>query len=96
MEKPDNSLKFTEESSRIIHGLEDIELDELGQISRTIQCHSCLQHIPEGLTFCSCAFVFDWTKKQKKRIKARFQALIVFCHFARVNRSTGKKHGETQ
>ena len=35
-------------------------------------------------------------KKQIPRINARFHALIVPCYLARVNRSRGKKHGETQ
>ena len=46
------SIKFTEESSRTIHELGDTELHDLGQKSRTVQCHSCLKHIPEGLIFC--------------------------------------------
>ena len=42
------SIKFSEESSRTIHELGNIELHELGQISRTVQCHACLKHVPEG------------------------------------------------
>ena len=34
------------------HELCNIELYELGEMSRTVQCHSCLK-IREGLTFCS-------------------------------------------
>ena len=56
--KPEKSLKFSEESSRTIHELDNIELYELGQTSRTVQCHSCLKHIPEGLKFCSCGVCF--------------------------------------
>ena len=47
-------MKFSEESSRTIHEIGNIELCELGQISRTVQCHSCVKHIQERLTFCSC------------------------------------------
>ena len=43
-EKPEKSINFSEESSRTIHELGNIELHELGQISRTVQCQSCLQH----------------------------------------------------
>ena len=35
--KPERSIKFSEESSRTIRELGDIELHELGQISRTVQ-----------------------------------------------------------
>ena len=52
--KPENFMKFSEESSHGIHEMGNIELYQLGQISRTVHCHSCLKHIPEGLTFCSC------------------------------------------
>ena len=47
-------LTFNKESSRIIHEMGNIELYELGQISRTVQYQSCLKHILEGLTFCAC------------------------------------------
>ena len=48
LEKAEKSMKFSEESSRTTHELGNIELHELGQMSRTVQCHSCLKHIPEG------------------------------------------------
>ena len=48
--KTENSMIFSEKSSRTIHQLGNIELHELGQMSRTVQCHFCLMHIPEGLT----------------------------------------------
>ena len=39
---------FSEESSRVIYEMGNMELFELGQISVTIRCHSCLKHVPEG------------------------------------------------
>ena len=66
------------------HELCNIELYELGEISRTVQCHSCLKHIPEGLTFCSCGVCLRLDEETIPRINARFQALIVPCYFARV------------
>ena len=35
--KPENSMQFSEESSRATHELGNIELHELGQISRTVR-----------------------------------------------------------
>ena len=87
-------MKFSEESRRTIHELGNIELYELGQISRTVQCHSWLKHIPEGLTFCSCGICLRPDEETIQRIKARFQAMIVLFHLARLNYSRGKKHGE--
>ena len=40
---------FSEESSRATHEMGNLELIGLGQASATIQCPSCLKHVPEGL-----------------------------------------------
>ena len=45
---------FTEESSRVVYEMGNVELFELGQISMTVQCHSCLNQEPEGFKFCGC------------------------------------------
>ena len=92
---PENSMTFSEESLRTIHEMGNIELYELGQISRTVQCQSCSKHIPKRLIFCACGVCLQPDEETIKRIKARFQALICPYHLARVNRSRGKKHGET-
>ena len=94
--RPEKSVKFSEESSRTIHELGRIELHELGQISRTLQCHPCLKHMPAGLTFCSCGICLRPHEEQIKRIGARFQAMIVPHYLTRVSYSRGKKHGEAQ
>ena len=94
--KPENSLKFSEESSRVIHEVGNIEWYELGQMTRFVQCHSCWKHLPEGLAFCSCGVCLRLDEATIRRIKARFQALTVPYYLARINRSRGKKHGETQ
>ena len=96
LEKPDKSIKFGEQSSRTIHELGNIELHELGQISRTVQCHSCLKHIPAGLIFCSCGICLQPDEEQIQSIKARVQAMIVPGCLARVNYSRVERHGETQ
>ena len=54
LKKPEKSIQFSEESSRTIHELGNVGLHGLGQISRTVQCRSCLTHIPERLIFCAC------------------------------------------
>ena len=64
----EKSIKFSEESSRLTHEMGNTELYELGQAS--VQCHSCLKHMQEGLTFLFLvAFVFDLMKKQFKSSK---------------------------
>ena len=88
--------EFNEESSRIVHEMGNIELYELGQMTRTVQCHSCWKHLPEGLAFCSCGVCLRPDEATIKRIKVRFQALTVPYYLSRINRSRGEKHGETQ
>ena len=63
----EKSIKFSEESSRTISELGNIELHELGQISKTVQGQSCLKHIPEGLIFCSCGLCLQpWWRTNTK------------------------------
>ena len=37
----------------------------MGQISRTVQCHSCLKHLRAGLIFCSCGTCLRADEEQK-------------------------------
>ena len=64
-ESQKNSMILSEESSRIIHEMGNIKLYESGQISRTVQCHSCWKHLPEGLTLGRV----DTTRIQRLLIK---------------------------
>ena len=48
------SYRFDEEESQKIYDQGNIELHELGQVSRTVQCNSCLKYLPERLIFCEC------------------------------------------
>ena len=50
--KDRGNMIFSEESSRAIYELGNLELIELRQDSATIQCLSCLKHVPEGLNMC--------------------------------------------
>ena len=63
----EKSIKFSEESSRTIHELGNIELHELGQISKAVQCQSCLKHELEGLVFCSCGMCLEPSTKTKNQ-----------------------------
>ena len=89
-------MKFSEKSSRTIHELGNIELHDLGQISRTVPCQSCWKHVPEGLIFCSCGICVRLDEEQIRRIKARFEAMIVLYYRACVNYSRGKRLGEAE
>ena len=45
---------FSEESSRVIYEIGNMDMFELKQISVTTQCHCCLKYVPEGLNFSGC------------------------------------------
>ena len=62
----------------------------------TVQCHSCLKHVPEEKKFCGCGVCLRPDEETTNKITARFQALIVPYYLAQVKRSRGKKHGEAQ
>ena len=64
-ESQKNSMMFSEESSRTVHEMGNIKLYQLGQMTRTIQCHSCWKHLPGGLTLCRV----DTTRIQRLLIK---------------------------
>ena len=69
--KAEKSIKFSEESSGAIHELGNIELHELGQISRTTQCQSCLKHVLEGLIFCSCGICLQLDEYKESKPDSR-------------------------
>ena len=89
--KTGKSVKFSEESSRTVHELGNIESHELEQISRTIQCQSCLKHVLEGLNFCSCGICVRPDEEQIQRITTRFEVMMVPYHHARANYSRGTR-----
>ena len=96
LRKPENSLIFSEDSSRIIQEMGNIELYELGQVSRTILCHSCFKHMPEGLAFCSYGMCLRLDEATIRRNHARFQTFDSTLLYARMNQSRGKKCSDTQ
>ena len=88
------SNRFSEESSRTIQELGNIELYELGEISKTVQCQACLNCAPESLIYCSCGVCLMTSPEQKKRIKIQFEVMSVPYYLVRVDYSRGSKHGE--
>ena len=66
--KPGNSMKVSEESSRIIHEMGNIELYELGQVTRTVPCHSCCGDICRTLFLWRVSSTW-WSNNKKVRSK---------------------------
>ena len=93
--KKDGDMILSEESSHVIHKMGNLELIELRQTSASIQCHSCLKHVPEGLNMCLGGVWLRPNQRTMNRIKARFEALIAPFYRATLQ-SRGRKHGHNQ
>ena len=82
----------SEESSRAIYEMGNMEMIELTQTSATIQCPSCLKHALEGMNMCPCGI---WLRPNQStdRIRIAFAAFKTpYCRTA-VIRSKGLKSG---
>ena len=69
------NMIFTEESSRAVCEMGKMELIELIQTSATIQCPSCLKHVPEGLNMCQSGVWLRPKQSTMDRIRTAFAAL---------------------
>ena len=87
------NMIFSEESSRAIHEMGNMELIELRQTLATIQCPSCLKHVPEGLNMCQCGVWLRPNQSTMDRIRTAFAALKTPCYSASVIISRGRKSG---
>ena len=85
------NLIFSEESSRAIYEMGNMEL--LTHTSATIQCPSCLKHVPEGLNMCQCGVWLRPNQSTMDRIRTAFAALKIPYYRASVIISRGKKSG---
>ena len=90
------NMIFSEESSRAIYEMGNMELIELRQTSETIQCLSCLKQVPEGLNMCLCGV---WPRPNQStidRIRAALAALKTPYNSTTVILSRGKNSGHNQ
>ena len=69
-------------------------LFDFWKCSATVQCHSCLKHMSEGIIFWKWGVCLRPDEDIIIKIKARFQVLIAPYYHAQVNRSRGKRHGD--
>ena len=93
--KKKGDMIFSEESSRVIYEMGNLELIELRQTSATTQCLSLLKCVPEGLNMCLCGFWLRPNQDTMNRIKARFEALIT-TYYRATFLSRERKHGHNQ
>ena len=80
---------LSEESS----GAAFVELIELRRTSATIQCFSCLKHVPEGLIMCQCGVWLRPNQSTMDRIRTAFAALKTLYFRASVMISRRERSG---
>ena len=95
LEEKKSDMIFSEESSHVIYKMGNLELIELRQTSATLQCPSCLKHVPEGLNVCLCVVWLRPNEDTMNKIKARIAALITPYYRSKIH-SRGRKHGHNQ
>ena len=88
--------RFDKKESQKNYEQSNIELHELGQTFRTVQCNSCLMPIPERLIFCECGTCLRPDSRKTEKLSIISQAKIAPCDAAKLNCSRGKTHGEAQ
>ena len=69
--------RFSEESKKTVQILGKIELFDLGEVSKNIQCSSCAKYWPEGLLYCICRICLMPSTEQKRKIKNQFDILSI-------------------
>ena len=87
---------LSEESSRVINEMGNLELIQLRQTSATIQCPSCLKHVPEGLNMCLCGVWLQPNQDTMDRIRAASSALKTSYYRTAVILSRGKRSGHNE
>ena len=87
----EGNMIFSEESSRAIYEVGNMEMIELRQTSATIQCLSSLKHVPEGLNVCQCGVWLRPNQSTMDRIRTTFAASKTPFYRASVIISRGKK-----
>ena len=93
LEKRGTSKTFSEASRRPIRDLGEIELYELGEISNTIQCPTCLRYSREGTFYCTCGVCSMPSPAQTRKIITRFEIMSVPCCTVKEDDCLGAKHG---
>ena len=83
-----NNMIFSEESSRAIYEMGNMELIELRQTSATMQCLSCLKRVPKGFNMCQCGVWLRPNQNTMDRLRTAIAALkkLISClrnHFKR-------------
>ena len=64
-----SDMIFSEESSRVIYEMGNLELIELRQTSAIFQSPPCLKHVPQGLNMCLCGVWLRPNQDTMDRIK---------------------------
>ena len=73
MENPTGPVRNPKDNSEI----GEIELYDLGDVSKKTQRPSCSKSWPEGLLYCTCGVCLRPAPEQKRKIKSEFDVLSI-------------------
>ena len=88
-----SNMIFSEELSRALHEMGNMNVIELRQTSATTRCPSCLKHVPEALNVCQCGVWLRPNQRTLDRIRTEFTAFETPYYRASVVISRGMNSG---
>ena len=88
--------RFSEESKKTVEKSGKIDLFELTEVSKKIQCPSCAKNWQGRLLNCTCGICLVPSTEQRSKIKNQFEILPIPIYIVKKDYSRGAKHGRTQ
>ena len=88
--------RFSEDPKKTIQRLGNIELYELGEVSKMTQCAPCSKYWPAGLLYCTCGVCFMLSLEQKRKINCQFEILSIPYFIVITDYSWGARYGQSQ
>ena len=87
---------FSNNSKAMIRELGNVELFELWETFRKVQCSHCLLYWNQGIVYCTCGqFLID-SESRRKFNKLRLDALSILNYVIKKGRSHDARHGKTE
>ena len=74
--KKRTSNTLSKASRRTIKELGIFELYQLGEISKTVQCPTCLRYVEEGIVYCTCGVCFMPSPEKTKKSKTDSRSFL--------------------
>ena len=87
---------FSNHSKAMIREMGNVELFELCETIRKVQCSQCLLYWNQGVIYCTCGHLLVESESRRKSDKLRLDALSVPHYVIKMGRPHGARHGKTE